>query len=130
MSSGRVLVHLRATRPLLRRHLDVHAIEKSLKGRLVDGDVLSALGHRRRQGERAAVQALVEDAHAATVEEQNLQSVATTTVEDEQGAAARLVPDLLLRNARESIEGGAHVHGSERYENLHPRRDHRAPPIA
>ena len=45
--------------PLLRHHLDIHAIEKSSKGRLVDDDVLSDLGYRRRQGERAAVQALV-----------------------------------------------------------------------
>ena len=42
------LMHFRATRPLCGYDLNIHAIEKSLKCGLVDGDVLSALGHGRR----------------------------------------------------------------------------------
>src|ERR1019366_3935390 len=118
------------TRASARRGVHLDAVEQGFERRVVDLDVARAFGPRLGQAEGAPIEPLVKNAHPAAVEEQNLERVASAPVEDEERAAARLVADLLLGNARQPVERAAQVDRIERHEHLHPLRDHRSSPSA
>src|SRR5690606_37483062 len=87
-----------------------------------------ALGACLGNPERAAVEALVEQAEPGAVEEEHLESGAALAEEDEERAAAGLASDPLERNAGEAFESPPKVDGLERNEDLDTARDHLPPP--
>ena len=82
-----------------RPSVDVDAIEESLEGGVVELDVTNAFLRSRRNAEDTAIQSFVVLTHAGAVEEQDLQGITSPRIEDEERAASRVVPNLLLRDA-------------------------------
>src|ERR1700678_3095569 len=113
-----------------RRGIHLDAVEQGFERRVVDLDMPRAFGSGLGQAEGAAVEPFVKNAHPAAVEEQDFKRVASTPVEDEERAAARLVADLLLGAPGEPVERAAQVDRIERHEHLHPLRDHASSPSA
>ena len=85
------LMRTRAT--LSSRLFDVNAVEQVFERALVDFDARDVLAVRLRHSEDAAVEALVEQAQAAAVEEDDLERVALLAEEDKQRAAPRISAD-------------------------------------
>src|SRR5579872_473749 len=115
-------VNARATRAWCALDIHLDAVEQRFERRVVDLHVSRSLGGRW-QTERSLIQALVELAHAAAIEEQNLQRVTTAAEKHKQRTAARVVADVLLGKARQSIERIAHVDRLQGHEHLHALRD-------
>jgi hypothetical protein len=92
-----------------RGHLD--AIEEILERPLRDLHRHHALPRRLRYAKRALVQALVEDAEVAPVEEQDLQRVSPSPEEQEQRAAPRLAPESIGHEPAEPLEAPSQVDG-------------------
>src|SRR4029077_6446656 len=73
---------------------DLDAVEQRFERRVVALHVRRTVCRGFRRAEHPPVQTLVEDAHAAPVEKQDLECVAAATVEDEECSASSVVADL------------------------------------
>ena len=72
---------------------------------------------RRGCGKETAVELLVQQKVAGAVAPEDLQAISCTIVEDHQGAAHRIKPELLARRCRERLEGAAKIDGCGREKN-------------
>lgn len=97
---------------------------------LLDLDRDGAFVGRRGDREATAIEALVEKAHPGAVVEEDLQCVAATTEEHDQGPRPRISTDALESHVRETVEAPPKVDRFETDEHLDAVRDHAAPPFA
>jgi len=102
----------------------VEAIEESLERGVIELDMRSVDRGHLRQLEGATVEALVEEAQARAVEEENLRRVTTLSQEDEEGAGTRLIADALTDEASKTLEREPHVDRFGGEEDLDARGDH------
>jgi len=113
---------LRRCRRPIRRDLD--AIEEVVEFPLLDLDRNGSRVARRWNPESASVEPLVEETHAAAIEEEDLHGVLSTTEEDEQSTSASIAADALECEIREPIEAPAKVDRFERDEHFDTVGDH------
>jgi hypothetical protein len=105
---------------------DIDAIEQVIELALAQLDAGRVWTLRLGHAKSAFVQALVELAHPAAIEEQNLQGALALAEEDEERAAARTFAELFARNPSETIKAPSEIDGGERYEDFYACRDHGA----
>jgi hypothetical protein len=86
------------------RDLYVDAIEQVVELSVTQLDARHARTRRVWDAERTLVEALVEKAHAAAIEEQDFESGLSFAHEHEQRPASRRAPHLVLRQAGKAIE--------------------------
>jgi len=96
----------------------------------VDLDVSGFSVQIEDPSKRRSIEAFVEDAIAALVEEEDLGPVGAAVEEDEEGAGAWICTELGTHSASELVEGAAEVDGCGGDEDACAGWDHEAPSIA
>jgi hypothetical protein len=105
---------------------DIDAIEQIIELALAQLDAGRVWTLRLGYAKSAFVQALVELAHPAAIEEQDLQGALAFAEENEERAAARTLAELLARNPSEAIKSPSEIDGGERDEDFYARGNHGA----
>ncbi len=104
--------------------LDVDPIEEIIEHAVVDLDDGPDVPGVDGPTEDATVEALVEEAQAGAIEEEDLEGLLALAEEHEERPAARVASELLASDAGESIEAPAEIDGLEGEEDVDAVRDH------
>src|ERR1700709_2425758 len=84
--------------------LDRNPVEKRLERRVIDLDVRRAIGRRRGEYKRPAIEPFVKHTCARAIEEKNLDRRAALPYEREESPAPHVVPHSLSNQSGETLE--------------------------
>lgn len=115
---------LRLRRTIVR---DVDSVEEVVEFPFFDLDRYGAGIAGRRNAEAIPVEPLVEEAHPAPVEEENLQGILPTPEEHEQSSSSSVASDAIECEVREPIKAPTEINRLERDEHLDAMRNHAGP---